>query len=56
MEVRSVQCFLRRDDNDSLSGLCAHCYGSSHANQQRRGGPYCEGAGVHCGLTCLRIW
>ena len=32
--MATVQCFLRRNHNDSLSGLGAHRYGSSHTNQR----------------------
>ena len=32
--MATVQCFLRRNHNDSLSGLAAHRYGSSHTNQR----------------------
>jgi hypothetical protein len=32
--MATVQCFLRRNHNDSLSGLGAHRYGSSHTTQR----------------------
>lgn len=35
VDVCAMQCFLRRNHNDSHSGLNAHLYGSSHANQRQ---------------------
>jgi hypothetical protein len=32
--IASAQCFLRRNENDSLAGLKAHRFGSSHSNQR----------------------
>ena len=32
--MATVQCFLRRNDTDSRSGINAHRYGSSHSNQR----------------------
>ena len=32
--MSSAQCFLRRNGTDSLAGLKAHRYGSSHSNQR----------------------
>ena len=31
--MSSSQCFLRRNGTDSLAGLKAHRFGSSHSNQ-----------------------
>ena len=30
--MATVQCFIRRNDTDSQSGINAHRYGSSHSN------------------------
>lgn len=35
--MATVQCFLRRNHQDSLAGLSAHRYGSSHTNQRIEG-------------------
>lgn len=32
--MATIQCFLRRNGQDSFSGICAHRYGSSHTNQR----------------------
>ena len=33
----TIQCFLRRNHHDSLAGINAHRYGSSHTNQRIEG-------------------
>jgi hypothetical protein len=35
--MATVQCFLRRNHQDSLAGVSAHRYGSSHSNQRIEG-------------------
>ena len=46
VSMATVQCFLRRNHQDSLAGLNAHRYGSSHPNQRIEGWWAFEGTGA----------